>query len=62
MSLRTAVYDAVVAKDMVWFDLHLGTGDQQAADDGPVGAGGLMAKFAKSVLFSFHIPHLLTSL
>ena len=53
MSIRKAVYDAVVAKDMVWFDLHLGTGDQQAADDGPVGAGGLMAKFAKSVLFFF---------
>lgn len=53
MSVRRAVYQSVIGKDMLWFDLHLGAGENQAvADDsnGPVGAGGLMAKFARFVL------------
>ena len=60
MSVRTVVYQTVVAKEMVWFDTHLGAGDQPTVDDssnGPLGAGGLMAKFARFVslfiLFSF---------
>ncbi|KAF9495161.1 P-loop containing nucleoside triphosphate hydrolase protein [Pleurotus eryngii] len=42
MALRKKVYDEVVAKDMDWFDTKMG-GDEQ----GPVGAGGLMAKFTR---------------
>ncbi|KAF8802026.1 P-loop containing nucleoside triphosphate hydrolase protein [Phlegmacium glaucopus] len=47
MSVRNAVYQAVVGKDMVWFDSNLG--DQMVDENaqGPVGAGGLMAKFAR---------------
>jgi hypothetical protein len=35
------------------FDSHLGTGDQQVANEnaqGPLGVGGLMAKFARFVV------------
>ena len=58
MSVRKAVYKSVVGKEMVWFDLHLGAGEQQAVDDNaqdPLGAGGLMAKFAMFV-FQHCIP------
>ncbi|CAA7263408.1 unnamed protein product [Cyclocybe aegerita] len=50
MALRKTVYEAVTEKDMVWFDMHMGAteGSVQAADDqGPIGAGGLMAKFTR---------------
>ena len=52
MSVRKVVYESVVRKEMVWFDLHLGAGEQQAVADSaqdPLGAGGLMAKFARFV-------------
>jgi len=48
MSIRKVVYQGVVGKDMVWFDLHLGADENP---QGPLGAGGLMAKFARLVLF-----------
>ena len=54
MSVRRAVYQSVIAKDLVWFDLHLGAGKQRAvadSPDGPIGAGGLMAKFSRFVLY-----------
>ncbi|KAJ7063391.1 P-loop containing nucleoside triphosphate hydrolase protein [Mycena amicta] len=49
-AVRRRVYAAVTQKDMVWFDTKLGTeGSIQSADEehGPLGAGGLMAKFAR---------------
>jgi ATP-binding cassette subfamily B (MDR/TAP) protein 1 len=56
MSVRKAVYRSVITKEMFWFDLHLGAGEQQAIADNandPLGAGGVMAKFARSVLHSY---------
>ena len=53
MSVRRTVYQSVIGKEMFWFDLHLGAGEQQAVADmanDPLGAGGLMAKFARLVL------------
>ena len=53
MSVRRAVYQSVIAKDLIWFDLHLDAGQQQTLTEnpnGPIGAGGLMAKFARFVL------------
>jgi ATP-binding cassette, subfamily B (MDR/TAP), member 1 len=53
MALRKKVYKAITEKDMVWFDLKMGAeGNVQSdsGDDGPLGAGGLMAKFARSVI------------
>ncbi len=50
MALRKRVYAAVTQKDMVWFDTKMGAeGTIQSAEDdqGPLGAGGLMAKFAR---------------
>jgi ATP-binding cassette subfamily B (MDR/TAP) protein 1 len=53
--VRKLVYEAVVGKEMVWFDMRMGSeGNVQSADgeegDGPLGAGGLMAKFARYAL------------
>lgn len=50
MSLRKKVYAAVTQKDMVWFDTKMGAeGNVTSAEDeqGPMGAGGLMAKFTR---------------
>ncbi|TFY59934.1 hypothetical protein EVG20_g7612, partial [Dentipellis fragilis] len=49
MILRQKVYESVSARDMVWFDTKMGADDsvQTTEGDGPVGAGGLMAKFAR---------------
>ncbi|OSX58365.1 hypothetical protein POSPLADRAFT_1082762, partial [Postia placenta MAD-698-R-SB12] len=49
MSVRKMVYAAVTRKDMPWFDTRMGAEDsvQSAEGDGPLGAGGLMAKFAR---------------
>jgi ATP-binding cassette subfamily B (MDR/TAP) protein 1 len=49
MRLRTKVYDAVTSRDMDWFDTKMGAEDAVVTTegDGPVGAGGLMAKFAR---------------
>ncbi len=52
MAVRKRVYLAVTQKEMAWFDtkmgaddtMFLGHGDEQ---HGPVGAGGLMANFAR---------------
>ena len=55
MSVRRAVYQSVIGKEMLWFDLHLGAGEQQAVSDNaqdPLGAGGLMAKFSRFVLYT----------
>ena len=50
IALRKAVYTAVTQKDMVWFDMHMGATEGTApSEEGPIGAGGLMAKFSRSV-------------
>lgn len=50
-AVRKKVYAAVTQKDMVWFDTKMGAEDsvQVVEGDGPLGAGGLMAKFARCV-------------
>lgn len=43
------MYRAVMENDMVWFDCKMGsegTVTTSGEDDAPIGAGGLMAKFA----------------
>ncbi|KAG6814573.1 hypothetical protein H0H92_000101 [Tricholoma furcatifolium] len=47
LAIRRRVYDAVTSKDMVWFDAKLGAGSESTQDQGPLGAGGLMAKFTR---------------
>lgn len=50
MAVRKMVYEAVTEKDMVWFDTKMGAEGNVASvedDQGPMGAGGLMAKFAR---------------
>lgn len=49
MRLRRKVYQAVTAREMEWFDTKMGGDDAIVSKegDGPVGAGGLMAKFTK---------------
>ena len=51
-AVRKEVYTAVTRKDMIWFDTKMGEENsvQTAEGDGPVGAGGLMAKFARYVI------------
>ncbi|TFK71455.1 P-loop containing nucleoside triphosphate hydrolase protein [Pluteus cervinus] len=50
MALRKHVYEAVTRKDMVWFDTRMGaegTIQSSEGESGPLGAGGLMAKFTR---------------
>ncbi|KAF9531240.1 P-loop containing nucleoside triphosphate hydrolase protein [Crepidotus variabilis] len=48
LAVRKQVYEGVTGKEMVWFDTHMGASDSQmAGEDGPIGAGGLMAKFSR---------------
>jgi ATP-binding cassette subfamily B (MDR/TAP) protein 1 len=50
MALRKLVYNAVTKKYMVWFDTKMGAeGNVQSTEgeQGPLGAGGLMAKFTR---------------
>ncbi|CAK5264612.1 unnamed protein product [Mycena citricolor] len=46
-AVRRRIYSAVTQKDMVWFDAKMGTEGTQGEDEGPIGAGGMMAKFAR---------------
>lgn len=58
MALRKRVYNAVTRKDMVWFDTKMGAeGNVQSAegDQGPLGAGGLMAKFTRYVIHYMYL-------
>lgn len=59
--LREKVYVGVHAKGMEWFDLGMGLDPDEVDKDGEksdnIGAGGLMAKFTKSVKLShFTVP------
>ncbi|KAI0752746.1 P-loop containing nucleoside triphosphate hydrolase protein [Daedaleopsis nitida] len=49
VAVRKQIYSAVTRKDMVWFDTKMGLEDsvQAIEGDGPIGAGGLMANFAR---------------
>ncbi|KAI0059687.1 P-loop containing nucleoside triphosphate hydrolase protein [Artomyces pyxidatus] len=49
MILRKKVYASVTSREMIWFDTKMGAEDSVQTDksDGPVGAGGLMAKFTR---------------
>lgn len=50
MRLRKAVYDAVMSREMDWFDTKMGTDDDAgngAPDQERLGPAGLMSKFAK---------------
>ena len=53
MRLRNEVYRAVSGREMEWFDLKMGSEetDFHFEGEGPVGAGGLMAKFNRFVSF-----------
>jgi ATP-binding cassette, subfamily B (MDR/TAP), member 1 len=35
MSVRSTVYQSVISKKMLWFDLHLGAAEQQAVAKNP---------------------------
>ncbi|KAF8991149.1 hypothetical protein BDQ17DRAFT_1333056 [Cyathus striatus] len=52
-SLGRRVYRGVMARDMEWFDTHLGVNDD--AED-PLGAAGLMAKFNRIFPSHRHTP------
>lgn len=49
VQLRRQVYYAIVHKEIEWFDRRAGdsSGVQDTSNDAPIGAGGLMAKFAR---------------
>ncbi|KAI1782829.1 P-loop containing nucleoside triphosphate hydrolase protein [Ganoderma leucocontextum] len=49
VAVRKQIYAAVTQKDMVWFDTKMGSDEsiQSVEGDGPIGAGGLMANFAR---------------
>ncbi|KAI0827383.1 P-loop containing nucleoside triphosphate hydrolase protein [Trametes gibbosa] len=49
VAVRKRIYAAVTRKDMVWFDTKMGSEEsvQAVEGDGPVGAGGMMANFAR---------------
>ena len=48
MAIRKVVYQSVTTKDLDWFDSNA-HGDGPSEQDAPIGAGGLMSKFAKCV-------------
>lgn len=62
MAVRKKVYTAVTRKDMVWFDTKMGAEDsvQVVEGDGPLGAGGLMARFARCVILLMPVAQPLT--
>ncbi|OJT10679.1 Multidrug resistance protein 1 [Trametes pubescens] len=49
VAIRKRIYAAVTRKDMVWFDTKMGSEEsvQAVEGDGPIGAGGMMANFAR---------------
>jgi len=57
-ALRRRVYHVVTNKEMVWFDKKMGSDDSVKAtdgEDGPIGAGGLMAQFIRYVYYLFEL-------
>lgn len=60
IELRRKVYHAVVHNQLVWFDRQMGSDNPTNVQDmggesAPIGAGGLMAKFAKQVPSSLYL-------
>ena len=53
LAMRKCVYAAVTKKDLVWFDT-------KTEDSNDLGAGGLMAKFARCVELSLRFMLCLT--
>ncbi|KAJ6524462.1 hypothetical protein DFH09DRAFT_1329514, partial [Mycena vulgaris] len=47
LALRKRVYASVAAKDMAWFDRTVSEEQLSDEDQGPLGAGGLMAQFTR---------------
>lgn len=49
LSLRKAVYESVTRREMHWFDLKMGQGGGDSADNkaGDGGAGGMVTKFTR---------------
>ncbi|TBU63518.1 P-loop containing nucleoside triphosphate hydrolase protein [Dichomitus squalens] len=49
VAVRKRIYSAVTGKEMVWFDTKMGSEEsvQSVEGNGPIGAGGLMANFAR---------------
>jgi ABC-type multidrug transport system fused ATPase/permease subunit len=57
-ALRRRAYHVISNKEMVWFDKKLGSDDSMKAtdgEDGPIGAGGMMAQFVKYAYFHSRI-------
>jgi ATP-binding cassette subfamily B (MDR/TAP) protein 1 len=46
-AVRKRVFGRVADMPMSWFDTHMGTDGSVQSEGGPIGAGGLMAKFAR---------------
>jgi ATP-binding cassette subfamily B (MDR/TAP) protein 1 len=52
LMIRRKVYASVASREMAWFDTKMGAEEgAQTEGDGSTGAGGLMAKFARWVIF-----------
>jgi ATP-binding cassette subfamily B (MDR/TAP) protein 1 len=55
LELRKRVYASIAARDMMWFDTRVSEeqGVAQSSDEeqGPLGAGGLMAQFTRCVVY-----------
>ena len=67
IELRRKVYHAVVHNQIEWFDRQMGSDNPTNVQDmggegAPIGAGGLMAKFARQVLLCFHLVRCIHSL
>ena len=54
LMIRQKVYASVSSREMAWFDTKMGAEEGKAEGDRSTGAGGLMAKFARSVFFPSH--------
>ena len=53
-ALRRRAYHVITNKEMVWFDKKMGSDDSVKTvdgEDGPIGAGGMMAQFIKCAQF-----------
>lgn len=51
LMVRQKVYASVSSREMAWFDTKMGAEEGKAEGDRSTGAGGLMAKFARWVIF-----------
>ena len=57
-ALRRRAYHVITNKDMVWYDKKMGSDDSVKTtdgEDGPIGAGGMMAQFVKYAHLLFQV-------